>query len=111
LGRQSVEAAIREEFSPHVVERYLGGQPAYDGEQVAYLVVRNGDVRYAGVVLYRRDGDRGFEFGTKVMDETEGPNYYDFPVDWLGMLDEPLGYSAEWRSKVMARSRNRSEAA
>jgi hypothetical protein len=72
------------------------------------VVARRPDgVRYAAVVLYGRGSGR-FDFGMKIMDEPEGPNYYDFPVAWLEGLPPPIAYAAGWREKVRASSRNRS---
>jgi hypothetical protein len=105
--RGTVRQEITAEFAPHTVEKYIDGMPGRDGEQVAYVVAsydKDGEtVRYAAVVLYE-DRPGRFGFYTKVMDETEGPHYYDMPVSFLEGLSEPLGYAAGYREKVRARA-------
>jgi hypothetical protein len=100
----TVREEITAEFLPHVIEKYVDGMPGHDGQKVAYLVARNGPTRYLAVVLYE-DRPGAFGFYTKIMDETQGPHYYDVPEDFLIGLSEPVGYAREYREKVIARSR------
>jgi hypothetical protein len=92
---------IAEELEPLVIERYVDNKPGYDGQKVAYGVVRNGEgKRFGLVVLYEYKPGR-FNFGTKLMSSDMGPNYYDFPAEWLALLDAPeTDWDREWRARV-----------
>lgn len=68
---------------------------------VYYAAIQNtkGEV-FAVVVLTKVDNSDWFNFGMKIMDETQGPCYYDCPVSILKLLTETtFEYAQEWRKK------------
>lgn len=47
-----------------------------------------------------QSGGIGEGWGYKAMDESCGPFYHDCPLSYLDQVTAPVGYAAEWRSRV-----------
>ena len=71
-----------------------------------YAAVQEPNGNVSGhVVLFNTDGDGSFNFGTKFMDETMGPCYYDCPKSILNLLTETDNEEAKaWRIKCATRN-------
>jgi hypothetical protein len=63
--------------------------------------------RFIACFLIRGNGEPGFRWGYKDMDESSGPYYYDCPLRFLEAVPDPGGYATKWREKVVAWHRSK----
>lgn len=95
----SSESLVRTEIESGGHNRVLANRGA------KYWLVENvkTGIVFAAIALVKRrsGGYRGTEVLTKLMDETEGPCYYDYPLAWLDRLSPTDSeYALAWRDKV-----------
>ena len=93
---REAEAAFRDDLDYLTFKRM---KVVWDGERwVAYCVV-DLDGTPTGVVCLG-EYHNGF-FMIKIMDDSMGPCYYDFPAEWLDELGPPVNdWAREWRNRV-----------
>jgi hypothetical protein len=98
---ESAETLVRKEIEGGGYNRVLANRGAK-----WWLVqsVKTGTVFAVVALVQRRTaGYYGTEVLTKLMDESEGPCHYGYPLAWLDRLSPAENqYSAEWREKVRA---------
>jgi hypothetical protein len=64
-----------------------------------WYLARTAGVTWIGLDLLA-GGGRESGWGSKAMDETVGPNYYDCPISYLDLASAPTGYAVAWREAV-----------
>ena len=88
-----------------VARQTIGGEivATVDCGGVIYAAVRDGDTVAAvvAIVEHTRTGAGGRRsYRVKLLDEREGPFYWDAPADFLALLSAPRGeHAATWRRR------------